>query len=103
MLLQNDNGNDVIVGITSWGIGCARDDFPGVYTKISFMDDFIVNGLCRINGNTATSSLSSTGCSSTPNLDVYFRNDEFDENDRTVDPFAAFIDDILNVLLSCFF
>jgi trypsin len=36
---QGDSGgplivNNTLVGIVSWGNGCAKDNFPGVYTKI---------------------------------------------------------------------
>ena len=29
------DGRWVQVGIVSWGLGCARDGYPGVYTQLS--------------------------------------------------------------------
>jgi len=39
---------DVLVGITSWGIDCGGD-YPGVYARISFYRDWIVSCMCNLN------------------------------------------------------
>lgn len=49
-LFQGDSGgplicleekNPTIFGIVSWGTGCAKDGFPGLYAKVSSVTDWI--------------------------------------------------------------
>lgn len=45
-LMQGDSGggmicDGVLTGIVSFGHGCARPNFPGIYTDISFYNTFI--------------------------------------------------------------
>jgi len=41
----------VAVGIVSFGSGCARDNVPAVYTRISAYEEWISNGICDLSGN----------------------------------------------------
>jgi trypsin len=43
---QGDSGGplvvgDELVGIVSWGVGCALPDYPGVYSNVATLKDFI--------------------------------------------------------------
>jgi len=41
-----DYNNDIVVGVVSWGIGCAHPDYPGVYARISSSSSWIKDVVC---------------------------------------------------------
>ncbi|MEV8533052.1 serine protease [Streptomyces sp. NPDC051211] len=48
MFRRDAAGAWVQVGITSWGIGCARPDYPGVYTEVSTFATAIKNAAATL-------------------------------------------------------
>ena len=41
LLVRDANLNLVLAGATSWGIGCARPKYPGLYAKLAVLGDWV--------------------------------------------------------------
>lgn len=88
---QGDSGgpivdaNGVQVGVTSWGNGCARDGFPGVYARVSAVYDWIQEEICNMSDNPPASCNDDQGESTDPptldNTDAPTDEDEGDNPD----------------------
>jgi len=42
-----DELNNVVVGVTSWGLGCARESYPGIYSRIANRFSWIQGIVCN--------------------------------------------------------
>lgn len=40
-MCKQSDGRYYLCGIVSWGVGCARPKFPGVYTEVTCFVDWI--------------------------------------------------------------
>lgn len=47
LVLRQSSGDDLQVGVVSWGISCAHKDFPGVYARVSAQYDWIRQSVCE--------------------------------------------------------
>lgn len=46
LVVRSKTGPDSIIGVVSWGVGCAHDDFPGVYARVSAQYSWIESHVC---------------------------------------------------------
>jgi trypsin len=49
----NSTARDLLVGTVAWGVGCAEERYPGVYSRISFFYDWIVEQVCALSSSSS--------------------------------------------------
>ncbi|KAM3916905.1 transmembrane protease serine 9-like [Leptodactylus fuscus] len=60
-LVCNVNGVWLQLGITSWGIGCAKADHPGVYTRVQYYQSWLQHYVPYTNGRSTIQSVAGGG------------------------------------------
>ena len=52
MIIPGESASqDVLVGVTSWGLLCATEFWPGVFARVSYAYDWIAENVCAESSN----------------------------------------------------